>query len=486
MAEYDILTEQRGLLQQWAHGMMAGEEAGLEDDPEADGAAAPPGRPGRGPAGPPAPTAATKDWDGIAMAACQGLCYKVQRSRPEVYALVTTALERCPQWQEVSSPTWNFLWTWRKPRFSQKMLLAWQRMNHYPNSMHLTRKDLLKKHLTRYSRLPGKTGDAFHIMPMTFSLPSEYVAFAEEFARDQDAGRPNLWIMKPVGMSRGRGIELVGDIQDVTYGVNNVIQKYVDRPLLIDGYKFDLRLYVVVTSFSPLEAFLYRKGFARFTSVKYTPDKAHISNKHMHLTNTALQQDHPCPSRLCSAQGINKCELQELCAMLSHMGIEWASVWVRIMDLILKSLCCTEDAVGNVPTAFELFGYDVLLDADLRPWLLEVNASPSMEVDNALDEEVKTSLISDTLHLVDPLPFDRHQLARVLDRRIAEYTKPQRSRLHESCSRTEQRQQLWQDLHHILGGRVPRAYGEDPKCMAQFERIAPSANYGKYCKLKRI
>ena len=72
--------------------------------------------------------------------------------------------------------------------------------------------------------------------------------------------------MKPVGLSRGRGISLVGDISDVSYGEAMVIQRYVTHPLTLGGFKFDLRLYVLVTSFNPLEAFLYTEGFGRFST----------------------------------------------------------------------------------------------------------------------------------------------------------------------------------------------------------------------------
>ncbi|GBG82841.1 hypothetical protein CBR_g36370 [Chara braunii] len=69
----------------------------------------------------------------------------------------------------------------------------------------------------------------------------------------------NLWIMKPIGQSRGRGIFLINDINEISYGSPMVVQRYISRPLLVDGYKFDLRIYVLVTSFNPLEAFLYKE-----------------------------------------------------------------------------------------------------------------------------------------------------------------------------------------------------------------------------------
>lgn len=58
------------------------------------------------------------------------------------------------------------------------------------------------------------------------------------------------------------------------------------------------------------------------------------------------------------------------------------------------------------PNFFELFGYDIIIDRDLKCWLLEVNTSPSLHRDFLIDSIVKNTLIDDVINLVDPVFFD--------------------------------------------------------------------------------
>lgn len=69
-----------------------------------------------------------------------------------------------------------------------------------------------------------------------------------------------------------------------------VICRYIDKPLLVGSKKFDLRIYVLVTSYRPLKVWLSSYGFARFCNTKYTSDVADIDNMEMHLTNVAIQK----------------------------------------------------------------------------------------------------------------------------------------------------------------------------------------------------
>lgn len=69
-----------------------------------------------------------------------------------------------------------------------------------------------------------------------------------------------------------------------------VVQKYVSNPYLIGGKKFDLRVYALVTSYSPLTVWVYRTGFTRFSASRYSSDPSDIVNTYVHLTNVAVQK----------------------------------------------------------------------------------------------------------------------------------------------------------------------------------------------------
>lgn len=89
--------------------------------------------------------------------------------------------------------------------------------------------------------------------------------------------------------------------------------------------------------------------------------------------------------------------------------------WSRIFDVIIKSILSGENSIYQAvkkncihkTNCFELFGYDILIDSDLKPWLVEINLSPSLAVESPLDMQIKSNLIADTLSMVGIKRFDR-------------------------------------------------------------------------------
>ena len=82
---------------------------------------------------------------------------------------------------------------------------------------------------------------------------------------------------------------MIDDLSEVPLSEPLVISKYIDNPLLINGLKFDLRLYVLVTSFDPLKIYIYNEGLVRFASETYNIETIK-SNIYAHLTNYSINK----------------------------------------------------------------------------------------------------------------------------------------------------------------------------------------------------
>ncbi|GLG93015.1 Tubulin glycylase 3A, partial [Gryllus bimaculatus] len=166
----------------------------------------------------------------------------------------------------------------------------WQFTNHIPKASSICRKDTL----ARYLRCMRKVyGSVYDFSPSVYNLPLEYNKLVAECSRNRTTAHEDddVWICKPVGLSQGRGIYLFRRLSELTYDTNTIVQRYIRNPLLIGGYKCDLRLYVCVTSYHPLAIYLYREGLVRFSTDKFSLND--LDNPFCHLTNCSLNKMGP-------------------------------------------------------------------------------------------------------------------------------------------------------------------------------------------------
>lgn len=273
-----------------------------------------------------------------------------------------------------------------------------------------------------------------------------------------------------------------------------------------------------------------QEGFARFALVPYTTAAQHRSNTAIHLTNSTIQAEEAQieqnlpeflrPSKTHSG-GASKMSLSRLWPLLAEDGVDGAQVWKDIRATVLAALYSAKDSIphqvcyslpGAAQTAFnydrfklpkvdwtrprvqanafELYGFDVMFDQQLKVWLLEVNASPSLGANTELDWEVKSQLIKDVIRLVDPLPFDRLALAHVLKRRKQQRTGPARKSRRQgggllAGTEAEEREVLSADLHAILKGASVRGVGVMPTEVGNFERVAPCSLLEQFQRMQR-
>ena len=111
--------------------------------------------------------------------------------------------------------------------------------------------------------------------------------------RKFNLSNPNeTFIIKPENSCQGKGIYLVQDPMEVDQAENQVAQKYITNPFLIDGLKFDIRLYVLLYGVNPLRVFLFKDGLVRLATETYLqPSEDNIDNLFMHLTNYAINKN---------------------------------------------------------------------------------------------------------------------------------------------------------------------------------------------------
>ena len=102
-----------------------------------------------------------------------------------------------------------------------------------------------------------------------------------------------------------------------------------------------------------------------------------------------------------------KWSLKDLERVYGQMGISYGMVMDRVRDVVIKAVISVEPIIGagrNRRMCFELYGFDVLIDSDLRPWLLEVNVLPSFSASAPLDKRIKTSLLADVFNTIGVVP----------------------------------------------------------------------------------
>eukprot|EP01062_Namystynia_karyoxenos_P033482 TRINITY_DN24654_c0_g1_i1.p1 TRINITY_DN24654_c0_g1~~TRINITY_DN24654_c0_g1_i1.p1 ORF type:complete len:939 (+),score=262.65 TRINITY_DN24654_c0_g1_i1:92-2818(+) len=322
----------------------------------------------------------------------------------------------------------NLWWTDTSVNYQRVMRLRnWQRINHFP-SMHLIcRKNALAATLGRirkYRRDRGMAGDGGHFFPRTWSLKSE-----RNLLRTQTvSGR--VYIVKPSAGCQGRGIFLTHHPwRDTKELEDAVVQEYVDDPLLIEDKKFDLRVYALVTSVRHLSVHIFNEGLVRLCVEDYVrPSSENIDRTCMHLTNYAInRQSDLFVFNTDAAQGDtgNKRDFTFFNDWLRKNGHDPSVLWRRVDECIVKTLLaaqpqlrheynsCFPHSRGNDGfCCFEILGFDLLLDSQLRPWLLEVNHSPSFRTDTPLDHRIKSALVTETVNILNLRADDMRSDAR--------------------------------------------------------------------------
>lgn len=194
-------------------------------------------------------------------------------------------------------------------------------------------------------------------------------------------GSQDVWIVKEVGSSCGKGITLCSGTRELLQRVREmsfkcVVQKYIERPLLLRASrKFDIRQWLLVTSLQPFKVFGFSEFYCRLSKQAYHLG-ASLDNMSMHLCNHAVQA-----AEEGAAGEDTMCTQEQLAQYLSGMNPAVSLEEVILPQIKQISLDAVASAAGSlteVGIGFEWLGLDLMVSETMDVFLIEVNVSPDV------------------------------------------------------------------------------------------------------------
>ena len=258
--------------------------------------------------------------------------------------------------------------------------------------------EILNKYRAWYS-------SKFEFYPKTFIIPNQYDAYVKYHKKHKG----KTFISKISGGSQGYGIRILNSPKDMAkdFGRSDlddkIVQEYLAKPLILDNKKHDMRIYVSIVSWDPLVAFINEEGLVRFCTEDYEEPTASNKNKeNVHFTNYSLNKHSTEYKKIDEIEEVHEGSKKTMCTykkMLDAEGIDFAPIWEDIKYLcaaILKSLKPWITYQAHLEwmdpkkiakaKCFHIIGFDVILDKNHKPWLLEMNGNPSLNIHFDPDE----------------------------------------------------------------------------------------------------
>jgi hypothetical protein len=292
-----------------------------------------------------------------------------------------------------------------------KNIHSYQIYNHFLLETELCHKDRLYYHYMKFKNL---FPEDFNYHPESFKLPQDKELVEEKF-KNYKAKKNNIWIKKPEKGSLGVGIKFIYNYNDIPS--NGFITQFINNPHLLYGTKYHIRLYVLITGYSPMKLYLFNEGQVMRAAQKYDDNLDKLKRKEAVLTNLHIT-------------GNSKSYIHDI-DFDSEKGSEWSVstlkkyfiknnidfdnvIWSQVKDIAIKTQMTIQNEEMKVlklfsniknRNIFQFYGIDVMLDDKLKVWLLEYNQSPFLELYNIINKINKKKLIADIYNLIGIVPF---------------------------------------------------------------------------------
>ncbi|KAL0273736.1 UNVERIFIED_CONTAM: hypothetical protein PYX00_006345 [Menopon gallinae] len=279
-------------------------------------------------------------------------------------------------------------------------------------------------------------------------------------------GYQNYWVLKPGGRCCGNGIVIKNNMDQILMMVNStvtketryVVQKYIERPLLIYNTKFDIRQWFLVTSVYPLTVWMYRESYLRFCSQPFSLRNTHES---IHLCNNAVQRRYKNSKRDRGLPDENMWDCYTFQTYLKSIGQPdaWDKyIYPGMKEGFIGALLASQDTMERRKNCFELYGADFMISDTVTdgPWLIEINSNPAMDSSTSVTARMCPQVLEDIVKVVIDRRDDKNASTGAFEMVFKQHCPPVPPYLGMSLSIKGQK------LHRTNGG-VPKQFSKKSK-----------------------
>jgi hypothetical protein len=312
----------------------------------------------------------------------------------------------------------QLLWLRKSFKRHLKKLLPHQLINHFPNQSIMINKGRLGNNLRQFEAWLRVE------RPQSISLnefyPETFCLYKEEdrerfFSQLPDIdSEDNLWIYKPGNSSSGRGIEVFWRTDALRHryaspekrpkGDYEIVQRYIQNPLLLNGRKSEIRVYWLIASLDPLLVFLFDEGTVRLTTLPF--QLGDYDNQLIHITNVYQQKRHPNYD----PNAVLKWSFTDLDRYLYDNGhvddtnytatTLMPQIAERLTYIARASHGALQIGYPKVGECFGLYGADIILDSDLNVFVTEIQKGPGLSYDDAIKRRVIPPMMSEAIAIM--------------------------------------------------------------------------------------